>query len=152
MAAPKKQSDDVRKYLESIGADAGVLDIEPPSVDELIDTDERPFDWVGPTVDKLEPHGVFARAADDKQVLRFREKGYTVVEGAEMRGVKGGTAMWCPAKLANARKSAKKRRSDMKRGKTRADSRGNLDQTVKVGEGEARVWARSAGEQVSAPR
>ena len=148
----KQKNDDIRAYLESVGGDASVLDRTPPSMDQLMVADERPFDWVGPTADKLSEHGKFARAVDDKQVQRFKEMGYTVVEGAEMRGVKGGVAMWCPKSLTDARRAAKKRRSDMKRGKVREGSRGNLDQTYQVGEGEARVWARSEGGLVEAPR
>jgi hypothetical protein len=149
--APKTrdQGDDVRGFLESIGADTSALDRTPPTVDQLAMTDDRPFDWVGPTVDKLGTHGVFARAVDDKQVLRFTEMGYTVVEGAQMRGVKGGTAMWCPNSLAAPRRRNRKRRSDARRFGELSDSRGNLAEDANTGgQGSAEVWARSKAERV----
>ena len=141
---------EVRSYLTSIGADTAVLDVAPPTVDQLLTADDRPFEWVGEAVDKLGAHGKFARAVTDAQVRRLSESGYTAIpEGATMRGVAGGTAMWCPAAVADAKLAVRKARSDARRGRDRSGSRGNLDSTVSMGGGKANVWARSASARVN---
>lgn len=105
-----KQNDDVRSYLESIGASTESLD-RLPTVDELLAQGNDPFAFEGPN---YRPDlGAYSQVFTEEQVSYLRGKGYVEVpEGIRCKGVSGGRFMFCPSARAQVNADARRERVD----------------------------------------